>query len=394
MPDTTYKTRSVELGNFHGYLEKKIQELERCEESLNQARTRLTEEFKAVMASWQELYGYCYPTLTQMRHEVPADFEERIDRIETEELKKISQEIADLQQEITEKRARSDELLGLAQGEVEQMRKQNPEIDEREEALKAQVVKYQDDYADAYEEIDRLSHGAFGWLTNAGSLRAQKKRQKQARKQQEKALEKLRQVRQEWLTKVESAADTQSELREEWQTVGVRLAEAETRLEYLTSNTEKLGEQNAIKRILDEMTTSPQVDGELGEKLAAFAQQNVLRKQYERGVSAAAEFTGYTRGVVKGVRTFDSSVAKVITEQKRYSLSRVELVIQESAQEMLDIWYNVRSELSKNKGFSQHPADLADLLEPIIKTQLTNEKIADLFESMGKALNRGTAVWG
>lgn len=384
---------SLTLAKFHAFLENSHQEAQACHRETTTVRDKAMEAFQAEMVAWQNTYATCYAQLLERRHEMPTRFRDHIDQVEQEELARIRQEIADLAKEIVEKKARSDELLSAANAEVEGLRKTNPGLNDREESLKALMVQHQNEFAEAYEEQETLEDNTWGWMTHFFAIRRLRKQQRQAKKQQQETLLKLRQVRQEWLKQVEAVGDTQATLREEWQQVGVRLAEAQTRHDHLSQNTADLAEKDGLTRVLEELDEAPPLDDALGEALAEMVTRNEIRASYEQALQVTGEFLGRVKGVSTGLAKFAESVADVVKEQRRYNLRQVKVRLSATDIDVLRTWNRVRGSLDAKPGVEKKPKDLIRLLERYNQQVLNDAGIETLFANMGDALSRATDAW-
>jgi len=384
---------SLTLAKFHAFLERNREEALACHRQTMAIREKTLEVFQREMVAWHATFATCYAQLAERRHEMPPDFAQHIDRVEQEELTRIRQEIADLAKEIEEKQARSDKLLASARAEVESLRETNPGLNEREEELKALMVKYQDEYSEAYEQQESLEENTWGWLTNFVEIRRLSRKQKEAKKRQNETLLELRNVRQDWLKQVEQVGDTQAKLREEWQQVGVRLAEAQTQHDHLSQNLADLAEQDALTRVLEELDDPPDLHDELGEALQDLAARNRVRRAYERALEVSGEFLGRVKGIANGLEKFAGSVAEVVREQRRYNLKQVRVRLPESVVEMLGAWNQVRSAFHGMSGTENKPIELTRLLEPYNQRVLSDRTIEALFKTMGDALTRATDAW-
>ena len=192
MAKTRDRVYKMDLSEFHRYLGDKAEELEACQKQTEKVQARLDVIFKRELAAWQEVFGYCYPKILEERAQLPSYFAALLDRVEREELERIRDEIATLEQTAIEGRVQMDELTAQGQSAVKGLSLANPNVNNREEKLKAEVVRYQDEYARAYEEMDKLDDSPLGWLVNAGKISKLKKVQRDAKKKQDQAMVKLR----------------------------------------------------------------------------------------------------------------------------------------------------------------------------------------------------------
>ena len=383
----------MKLADFFRYLGDKRNEMQACAAKVQAIQTRFTAIFTTELAAWQQVFGYCFAEVGAQRAQLPAPFAKVIDNAEQEERARITQEIADLDAEVSTKRAQMDKLLGESQNVTGTLKQANPGVNDREEQLKALMVHYQDEYAQAYEAIEALDDGIFAGLIHWGQIHHLKKVQSRAKRQQAETLKKLRQVRQEWLSHVEQVGEMQGKFRDEWQKLGVEVSEAESKREHRALHFDDLAIEAALTRILEGLDTPPNVPGELGQKLIELVTRNEIRKAYQAGLQAAAEAIGMAGGIGKGMARFHDSVKKVLAEQRQYNLKPVTIALPQSMAVLNETWRTLAEKVDNEEYFAKHPREFVTLEEQYIRKPLTDENIKGLFETMGDALNRGTAVW-
>mgnify|MGYP001077810097 CR=1 FL=1 len=388
------RVRGVTLAEFHRYLDKSARGLKACYKEIEEIQFQFNDIFKRELAAWQESFTRCFPLLGAQRKNLPEAFGRQVDQVEAEERERIRKEIADLAKKVTDGRVELDRLLGAAQAAGEELRKANPELDRREEALKAQLKALEDQFVQAYEEQEALERGLFGGVVNLGKIGRLKKAQKQAKKEQARILQLLREVRQEWVKKVDEAGETQAKLREQWQRLSIEVSEAQTRREHMEKNLDALVEQAALQRVLEEMKeVPPGVEGELGEALKDLVARNKVRWGYEEGLKAVAEALGLLKGVGEGLLRFQKSVQTVLQEQRRYSLAEIEVRLPPSAVAVNQIWEALRAKILDEKYMGKHPLEFSQVVDRHVKERLTDEKIQAFFEEMGEALSAATSKW-
>lgn len=382
------------LSQLHSFLESQYGTAQTCFQRADAVRQALTQAFTEEMEAWQGVLGTCLPLLEAKRAEMPPAFASTIDRVEEEERQSLRDEIASLEAQIAEGQAKSDELLAAAQAETAKLRDANPELNTQDEELQALATRYQDEFAHAFEEEESLrASSSLGWLSQFGPIRRLKRQQREAKRRQEKTLAKLHLLRQGWADSVKAAGDKQSELREQWQEVGIRLAENQTRHAHLRDNLEALALQNGLQRVLMELRVPPEVPGEFGAQLADLARRNGVRAAYEESLQVSAEFLGRTKGVGTGLSKFGTSVANVVREQRRYNLKNVRVRVPPLALEVLGTFRDVGERLAEPNSWASQPERVTALLDPYNKTRLSDDSIKALFETMGEELNRATSAW-
>ena len=389
---TKQATHRMRLSQFNDYLMQKERELTQCYREIEEVQAEFNEIFRQEMAAWQETFSQCFPQVLAGRDDLPAKFRQQIDEAEREELGKLRQEMAQLEDEVAQCRAEMDRLTEAAQDLTDSLRAENPDIDEREESLKAKVVRLQDDYTEAWEKAERVSEG-LGWLTNAFRLAKLRKRQREAKQEQEATMRELRSVRQEWLTQMEEASQSQAELRKQWQEQSVAAAEKQGRLDHIRHNLEDLAQQNAITHVLEELDKDPGVEGQLGDSLRELIQRNKVRTEYETGLASVAEALGLTKGIGEGLRRFGQSVATVVQEQRRYGLRDVAIVLPRSVVALNETWRALASKIKDEKAMGTKPLAFSRIIKAYLSDRLTDSSIQGLFETMGNALSEATASW-
>ena len=393
MPRTKQRVFRMTLDEFHRYLDDKGRELKAAYKETGEVQFQFNEIFKQALAGWQEQFVFCYPRLAAQRGELPEEFARSIDAVETEELERIRQEIANNKTEIDEGRSAMDGLLADGQAASVALRTTNPKLDRHEELLKRQVAKRQDEYAQAHEEIETLRAKPMGWLTAYAQIRRLRKVQRLAKKQQTHALEEMRKVRQKWVDQIAQTGDTQAELRNQWQELGIKNSQLQSKADHLTQNLAELAEQAALQRVLEELDSAPQVPGELGTGLADLVQRNGVRGDYEQGLQSVAEALGLLKGVGEGLTRFQRSVQTVLQEQRRYSLAQVKVRVPESVARINQIWEELADRVRDEKHLGTHPLEFSRIVDEQIRSRLTDQAIQTFFENMGEALNEATKAW-
>lgn len=384
----------MKLSDFYRYLTDKGAEVQACYKEVEEVRVRLEAAFKQALAAWQEKYSYCLPRLAAQRHEMPPAFAQLLDRIEAEERARIEKEIADLEAEVRVKRAQMDELVAQAQGATDVLRRTNPRLNEEEEQLKAQVARLEDEYAELYEQIERLDTFPLGWLINAFKIAGLKRRQRAIKQEQARNLAALRRVRQEWADNLQKAGEEQAKWRADWEQLSIRASEAQARRDHLVANLNALAAQAGLQRVLDEMVEPPaDVSGDLGAALKELAERNRVRKAYEEGLRAVSEASGLTKGVATGMERFRQSVGKVVAEQRRYNLKNVDVRLPQSVVALNESWNELRNQVKDDHYLGARPLEFSRIVSDVRQKRLTDANIQLLFEQMGQALNKATEQW-
>jgi predicted nucleic acid-binding Zn-ribbon protein len=390
---TRERVYRMDLDDFNRYLQDRGSELQAAYKEIEEVQFQFNDLFKQELAAWQEVFSTVFPRVLAGRKELPADFAALIDRAEQAELAALKKEIAELDKQVSEGRSKMDQLTEQAQQATRALRNENPDLNDAEERIKAELQESEDEYARLYEQIDKLDNGLFGWLTHAGQLSKLKSQQGKTKRQQAKLLNRLREVRQDWQEKITGAGERQAALRKEWEDLSVRTAQAQGRLDYLQANLEALAAQNAVQKILEGLEQAPRVPGELGTALEDLTRRNQVRGEYETGLRAVAEALGLTKGVGEGMTRFQKSVATVLEEQRRFNLKQIKVELPERVVQLHETWKALRTQVKDEKYLGKHPLEFSRIIDRAIKERLTDASIQDLFETMGHALDEATAAW-
>ncbi|MBC7234262.1 MAG: hypothetical protein H5T69_00355 [Chloroflexi bacterium] len=382
------------LAEFHRYLDEIRRQVEACYAEIEEIQFQFNDIFKRELTEWQEQFGFCFPRLLAQRKEMPEAFARRIDKAEAEERERLRREIAELEELVAQNERRMEELLAQAQQITQSLRKANPELDRREEHLKSLIVQYEDEYARAYERLEQIDTFPLGWLTHWPQIRRLKKVQAQAKKQQAEALNKMRQVRSDWVKQVDEAGEAQAALRQQWQELSVRTAQAKSELDQKVNAFDILAEQAALQRVLEELEEAPAgVKGELGPALEDLARRNKIRRSYEEGLKAVAEALGLLKGIGEGLKRFRLSVGTVLQEQRRYNLRPISVEVPDAVMAINDIWPTLQARVRDEKYMGTHPLEFSRLVKQYLNDRLGEQSIQHYFEEMGEALNRATKAW-
>ena len=384
---------TMNLAQFDRYLRDKSSELTACVSVIDDIHTQFETLFRRELEIWQGLYAKCYPELTLQRDEMPEALQAYLDQIEAEELERLQQEIADLETQLEELRYKMDANTTKAQAAVKTLQEANPELNRQEEELQATIVQLQDEYAQAFEELEELQGPSMSWLTNASAIRRVRRQQRDLKRKQTEALEELRSVRQKWLTMVQDTSEKQGQLREAWQQASISSAESQARYDHLMNNLEDLARQDGMQRALLEITETYPVEGELGEQLVEIARHNTIRNGYEAGLGASSETLGLLRGIGTGLKKFGESVSNVHAQQRRYNLKQIKIVLPHDVGVVNQTWKQLQERVQDKRRMVENPLEFVEIAERYVIHRLTDEVIQRFFEQMGRALNLGTAAW-
>ena len=347
----------VDLSNFNRYIEDNIKRIADLYQEIEEIQYRFNALYSSLTAKWQEREA-------------------------------LRQRIAQLEGNITDKRAQSEKALREAQQEMSGLRELNPLLNEREEMLKARSLSEMEAIAKAEEDLK--ASGALGRLLGKREL---KQRLEALRRDHAKTLEELSAVRQEWVQKKNEVAARQTELRTAWESASVEASQLQAQSDYLSSNLEELARKRGAQKMLTELSEVPQGSGEWHDTLAEIAEMNRQLKDYRDGLTNVAEALGVLTGVRSGLERFDQSVSKLHEEQTRFNLKPLKVDLPKSVVEFHNTWAEFRSKVKDEKHLGAHPLEFSKQAQYYVKERLTEKAIQDMFEKMGQALNAAAAAW-
>ncbi len=393
MPHVRQQVYAMSLRQFLEYIAEQHRAVSALLREMEKVDQRIRELFQEELRIWQEHFAYCYPRLVAQREEMPLAFRQQIDQTIQEERERIRSEIAELDKAISTAQQELDAQVAKAQDAQKALRKANPELERVEEDLKAQIRKLQEEYARAFEEEEALRSQSFGWLRHRRQLRRLRRLQKLTKRQQNEALQNLRAVRQDWLTRLQQTADEQANLRTAWKKTSIEMAQNRARRDYLEAHLEELATEAGFKRVLEEMREAPDVPAEFGQHLQELARHNGIRAQYEKALETVSQAIGLLRGIATGLERFVGSVRQVYREQQRYQLSPIKVRVPQLAIRVNQLWPPLTDKIRDQDALSRDPLSLATIIQAQLNDPLDADTLQQYFEQMGNALSRATAAW-
>ncbi len=309
-----------------------------------------------------------------------------------EEQQIIARQIDDLAKQANELQAKSDELLALNQRAIARLRESNPIMNQREEALKADVSQQQQALADLNAQINQAGTG-LGFLVHAGKIHALDGKRHQTLGRLLQLEEELRKVRQEWNDLNSSTTKQEADWQTQWQQQTAQLSQLRQQHDYLAQNTAAEVQHRATLYVLDNLNALPAGGG--AATFQPMIDLNVQTDNFQAALAAVAGILGLLKGLDEGLKRFSASVDSVIAEQQRHSeflpALRIELddVVTTFGQNFRDL----KTKCADEKALATHPTDFVAAMQPFLDERLTQEHIAQYFITMGKGLGQATAQW-
>ncbi len=363
-------------------------EIEEVQQALNDAR-------EGARLERQDLVERARHMLKERHSQLDAGFVSGWNARVAQELQSLETEARVLEQLIEEEQRKADEMLARAQRTRSELRKMNPELDAREEALKADLVRFDREANELDAEIARMARW-FGMLFRKRAIRELEERLRALEKRMEAVEKALAHTRKEWAAVLEAATSEEQELQTGWQTTEQRVARMRQDLNRMREDVQGEAERRALFAMVQGAEEPPSSgDAEIDALLAEVDRlsDEVLDEQ-ERALQAGSEMLGMLSGLGQGLDGLRESVASVRKEQDAHSeLPPLVISLPDSVVTFHCYWPQLAQYIVDERQMAAHPAAMAEALRAVIDQQLTGEAIERMFVEMGNALSAATERW-
>jgi len=370
--------------------------------------------FNSAYVEWKAEHDASLERLVQAidgrSDEVGPELQARIGQRCLEESELIEKRRQELRQElIPTAQAEADAALEKGQSLAQALRKLNPELDQREEGLKARRARLEAELGQLNQQISRLS-GCLGVVVNFPKITRLDRQRQRLIGRLEGVNQALKEVRQQWQTAQQQTGDEQATLQAGWQDLTLKLAQLQAELSFLDdeANRQATARQRAVRHVVDHLKEPvapgqraggqakprgplPDLQGELDEMVKL----NVQTDDYQAALGAAASLLSLLDGISEGLKRFDRSVQGTLDEQKMHSayLPMPEVSLREEVLGFHAQWDDLRSKVRDERHLSAHPAEFVAAVGPVMQEGLSEARIKAMFEGLGQALDAATRGW-
>ncbi len=377
---------------------------------LQAERTKVTTAFQAVehiQADYQGFYtrfradhDKTLAALAERLQALPADgrpktLQTAIDARVPAECEAIEKRIAELDQELPRLQKETDELVTQSQKSLATLRLLNPQLNDREEGLKADLAAVQKQLDDLNGLVHAQASG-LGFVLHAIKIHELDQQRYRVVGRMESLSAELAKVRQEWKTKHASAEKQQAELQTMWQQQQARAGQLRQERDDLANEKDALARQRAIAYTLDNLKTRVEpTEPALDEQLRQMMTLNFQTDDLQAALGSIAGVLGIMKGVDEGLKRLGESATAIINEQQRNSayLAPLNIDLDDAVIAFSQVWDDLEAKAKDEKAFATHPADFVTALKPFLDDRLTNDRIAGYFTALGASLQRATATW-
>jgi hypothetical protein len=321
-----------------------------------------------------------------------ADLAQRLPDIQAAKAKRRDE----LQAQIKELEGQRAEVEAQSAAELEQEKRLNPALNQREEELKGEAANQQAQIAQVDAQMAQAAAG-LGWLVHFGKIRELR----EVRHRWEVALYatqgKLFEVRSNWQRQHDQTVDSESRLQKAWRFRTADIARYTEELQKLQDDPDGVCRREALTATLADFK-EPQPTG-IAAADAAIARLLQFRAQVAdatQGIGDSAELIGLMNGIASGLEKFQTSVESVKKEQDMHSeLSDLKLEPPAEVLQFHAIWDELLPVVKDECAACEHPRDFHAKLRAEIGEHLTDKQIEAMFVAMGNELSRATkAQWG
>ena len=298
---------------------------------------------------------------------------------------------------IPEAQTEADGTLQQGQELTTKLRRMNPQLDRREEEIKAQKVDLEQELADLNEQIRRLS-GCLGVVFNFFKIGKLDRQRQQVIGQLKSIQQQLKRVREEWREFREQVQSEQDTLQTQWQEQTLRLAQLQGELEYLDAeaNRELLALKRAIRYAIDNLKqVIPCPASEVKQDLDDMVELNIQTDDYHEGLGSVGSLLSLLDGITEGLNRFDQSVRGLIEEQRMHSahLPDLDISVSDEVQAFHTQWQDLAQKVRDDGHLCKNPTEFLAVVRPVMENDLSEANIKVMFEGMGEALDVATQKW-
>ena len=310
------------------------------------------------------------------------------------ERKTIDARVATLEQKLIPGfQTEADKVLARAQSRTQELRTKNPQLNDREEKLKAEIAAQTKTLADLNTQVQKLSSG-LGFIFNIGKIHALDAQRQQTVGRLQTLNQQLTQIRQEWKKLHDDVSQEEHNLQVEWQTASVTLGKLRQEHDYLAQNAAAEARHRAITFVIDNLKTMPPG----ANNSAAFKPMidlNIQTDDFQAALGAVAGILGVLKGIEDGLTRIFESVKALKAEQAKNSayLPSLQFELPDAALAFAKTWDDLIAKSKDDKYLGAHPAEYIAAIQPFLDERLTKEHITDFFNGLGDAIQRATAGW-
>ena len=277
------------------------------------------------------------------------------------------------------------------QAEAAGLRALNPQLNDREESVKAMIAFRQQRLNDLNAQVQKLG-GGLGFVLRAGKIRDLDNERHRLVGQLEELNKQLAEVRQQWKEKHEAVEADQAQVQTDWAGMTVEAGSLKAERDALAADPAGQARRRAVavragqpegaagRRRRAEADDRPQhPDRRLPGRPGVRGRPAGRPQGHPRGAGALRrQRLGHRRGAVAAQRVPEGAEAG----RCRRRSSAFEKV-----------WEELLPKVRDEKALAAHPAEFVAAMRPFVEQRFTPEIIGGYFEALGKTIKTATAGW-
>jgi predicted HicB family RNase H-like nuclease len=271
------------------------------------------------------------------------------------------------------------------------LQKINPELNDKEEALKVQIDMLAAECKALSKQLSKYD-GIRGWFAGASVANLRKEFTTKMKKLETMSQE-INFVRKTWSDKLTTTEKAESTERTEWMAIQKEISTNSMELANIEKNYEALSFQNAITALTKESIPegfSPKSD-------AALKKIKELRASKDELVEGLIQISGTLatlKGINDGFAAFAKSVAKLKEEQDTYSsLTKLHFEIADAVIAYNEGFTSVIPSIKDEKKMAQNPKEYSTIVKTKLDANLKDSNIEAMFNTLGKSIEVATKAW-
>jgi hypothetical protein len=380
------------------YLEDQEKAIQALIDQLDEVQVAFNSKFDEFKARHDATLDRLTDEIARQLHTVGPELRAAIDARLPEEHRQIDERRQTVREKyLPQRQQAADEPLQKAQAELARLRALNPQLDKREDALKAQKAELEARLAELNEEIRQQSRGLGVVRHFLAITRADRERQRIIGKL-EMVNQSLHDVRREWELERKKVEDQQFQYQERWQLESVAVARLQSELDQLDDEDRRgdLALRRAIWGVLDDLKQpTPGSDPGLDAGLHEMVELNIQTDAYHEGLASVGGLIGLAGGIRNGLQAVGQSIEGLKREQQMHKayLKALSFSLPAGVETFHKQWPALTKQFSDEKTIGSHPTEFAVAAEPLLAGSLCQDNIEAMFGELGKMIEQATAGW-
>ncbi len=271
------------------------------------------------------------------------------------------------------------------------LQKQNPELNDKEEALKVDIQNLADECRILERQLAKYD-GIRGWFAGS-SVASLRKTFNDKMKKLESLNSQINFVRKTWSDRLTEESKTESTERTEWMTLQKDIATSSMELANIEKNYEALSFQNAITA-LSRNEIPNGFSPECEKSLKTIKALRTAKDELVDGLVQVSGMLATLKGINDGFAAFAKSIANLKSQQDTYSsLPKLQLEIPDSAITYNQGFTEVVPAIKDEKKMAEDPKAFAANTKKLVENNLADKNIEVMFTGLGNSIEAATKNW-